>query len=86
MAKFAILFESPDEILSMTSWTKIMTSHTYFKILYFKRPGVAIFAEIIKIVTMIIKTIIRDSGKVKIIRNYVSKYDLYLYFLLSKVY
>ena len=44
-------------------------------------PGVAIFADIIKIVTMFIKTIIKDSIKVKRIRNYVlSKCNLYLYF------
>ena len=43
-------------------------------------PGVAIFADIIKIVTMFIKTIIKDSIKVKKIRNYVSKCSLYLYF------
>ena len=30
------------------------------KYLYFKRPGVAIFADIIKILTMLIKTMFRD--------------------------
>ena len=30
-----------------------------------RRPGVAIFADIIKIVTMFIKTILKDSRKVK---------------------
>ena len=47
-----------------------------------KRPGVAIFADIIKILTMFIITIYKDSRKVKINRNYVSKYNLYLYFLI----
>ena len=47
-----------------------------------KRPGVAIFADIIKIVTMFIKTILKDSRKVRRIRNYVSKWNLYLYFLI----
>ena len=47
-----------------------------------RRPGVAIFADIIKILTMFIKTIIQDSRKVKRIINYVSKSNLYLYFLM----
>ena len=42
------------------------------------RPGIAI----IKIVTMFIKTIFIDSIKFKRIRNYVSKRNLYLYFLI----
>ena len=37
----------------------------FSKKLYFKKSGVAIFAEIIKIVTMYIKTILKDSRKVK---------------------
>ena len=40
---------------------------------------VAIFADIIKIVTMFIKRIFKDSKKVTI--NYVSKCNLYLLFL-----
>ena len=51
-----------------------------------RRPGVAIFADIIKIVTMFIKTIFKNSRKVKRIRNYVSNCNLYLYFLISKIY
>ena len=47
-----------------------------------KRPGVAIFADIIKIVTMFIKTILKGSIKVSKIKNYVSKWNLYLYFLI----
>ena len=40
--------------------------------LYFRRPRVVIFAEIIKFVTMFIKTFIKDSKKkVKRIRYYV---------------
>ena len=35
-----------------------------------------------KIVTMFIKPILKDSRKVRRIRNYVSKFNLYLYFLL----
>ena len=56
---------------------------TFFQnILILRRPGVAIFADIIKIVTTFIKTITKDSRKVKRIRNYVSKSNLYLYFLM----
>ena len=47
-----------------------------------RRPGVAIFADIIKVVTMFIKIILKDSIKVARIRNYVSKWNLYLYFLI----
>ena len=47
-----------------------------------RRAGVAIFADIIKVLTMFIIAIYKDSRKVKINRNYVSKYNLYLYFLI----
>ena len=47
-----------------------------------RRPGVVIFANIIKIVTMFIKAITKDSRKVKRIRNYLSKSNLYVYFLM----
>ena len=49
---------------------------------YFQRPGVDIFADIIKIVTVFIETVTKDSRKVKRIRNYVSKSNLYVYFLM----
>ena len=52
------------------------------KYFFLRKPGVAIFADSIKIVTMFIKTIIKDSRKVKRIRNYISKFNLYLYFLI----
>ena len=39
--------------------------------LILRRPGVTIFADIIKIVTMFVKTIIKAPRKVKRIRNYV---------------
>ena len=56
---------------------------TFFQnILILRRPGVTIFADIIKIVTIFIKTITQDSKKVKRIINYVSKSNLYLYFLM----
>ena len=38
-----------------------------------RRPSVAIFAETIKIVTIFVKKIPKDSRKVKRIRIYVSK-------------
>ena len=49
-----------------------------------RRPGVFIFADIIKNLAMFIFiiTIYKDSRKVKINGNYVSKYNLYLYFLI----
>ena len=56
---------------------------TFFQnALTLRRPGVAIFVDVIKIVTMFIKTIIQDSRKLKKIINYVSKSNLYLYFLM----
>ena len=56
---------------------------TFFQnTLILRRPGVTIFADIIKIVTIFIKTITQDSKKVKRIINYVSKSNLYLYFLM----
>ena len=47
-----------------------------------RRPRVATFANIIKVVTMFIKAIFRYPKKVKRIINYVSKCNLYLYFLI----
>ena len=47
------------------------------KYLYFSR--VADFAEIIKIGTIFMKTTFKISKKVKIIRKYVLKCNLYLY-------
>ena len=51
-------------------------------ILTLRRSGVFIFADIIKIVTMFIKIITKDSRKVKGIRKYVSKSNLYVCFLM----
>ena len=51
-----------------------MTSYPLFqRSIILKRPSVAIFADIIKIVTIFIKTIFEDSKEFKRIRNYVSK-------------
>ena len=72
-------------MLMVTSWTKIMTSKPLFQSpLILRRPGVDIFADIIKIVSMFIKTITNDSRKTKIIRNYVSKSNLKVYFLMQQ--
>ena len=48
------------------------------------RSSVANFADIVKIVTMFIKKICKDSIKVEWIRNYVLKCNLYLYFLIQQ--
>ena len=70
-------------ILLVKSWAEIMTSCPLFQnTSILKGPGVAIFADIIKIVTMFIKAIIKDSRKVKRIRNFVTKSNLYLCFLI----
>ena len=49
-----------------------------------RRPEVPICHDIIKNVTMFIKNIFKDSRKVKRIRNYVSKCNLYLHFLIRQ--
>ena len=60
-----------------------MTSKPFFqKKIILREPGIANFADIIKIGTMFVKTILKDSRKVRRIRNYVSKWNLYLYFLI----
>ena len=60
-----------------------MTSETLFQESFIlRRPKVANFAEIIKIATILIKTIFKDLIKVKKIRNYESKFNLYLGFLI----
>ena len=50
-----------------------------------RRAGVAIFADIINVVTIFIKVIFKDSRKVKRLRNYVSKCNPYLFFSYSKI-
>ena len=62
-----------------------ISKYHYFKnprILEFKNPRVAFFADIIKIVTMFIKKIFKDSKKFKRVRNYEPKWNLYLYFFI----
>ena len=56
-----------------------MTSKPLFQYTFIlRRPREAILADITKIVTMFIKTILNDSKKIKRIRNYVPKWNLYL--------
>ena len=52
-----------------------------FKTFKLRKPRVADFADIIKIATMFIKTK-KEFKKVKSIRNYVLKCNLFLYFLI----
>ena len=62
-----------------------MTSSTLFlDTSILRRPRVVIFADIVKIVTIFIKTIFKDSKKVKTIRNTVLKSNLYLYVLIQQ--
>ena len=58
----------------VTKWTQNMTSWPLFQInFHLRRPNIAIFADIIKTVTIFIKKILKESGKIKIIRNCISK-------------
>ena len=52
------------------------------KNLNFKKAWGSHFADIFKIVTMFVNTILKDSRKVRRIRKYVSKWNLYQYFLI----
>ena len=62
-----------------------MTSQPLFQNTFnLRRPRVAIFAGIIKILTMFVKTIFKDSKKVKRIRNWVSKCKLSVYVDIGK--
>ena len=72
-AKSKIEFESRDDSLLVSPWTEIMTSYFLFQNTFILRISTgAIFADINKIVTMLIKTI----------RNNVSKSKICLYFLI----
>ena len=68
-----------DRNYDVISFSKNFFKKSFQKIFIFRRPGVAVFADIIKI---LVKTILKDSRKIRIIRNYVSKWNLYLYFLI----
>ena len=62
-----------------------MTSkHLFLNVFILRRPGVANFADIIKILTMFIKKIFKDIKNAKRFRYYIPKYNLYLHFLIEK--
>ena len=62
MTTSTIQFESSDKIWLVTSWTKNYDVMTFFsKYLYFKKACVTIFAGIIKISTIFIKKIFKNS-------------------------
>ena len=62
-----------------------MTSQLYFQNNFIlRRPTVANFADIIKIATMFVETTSKDPKRVKRIRNYLLKCNLYLYFLIQQ--
>ena len=52
--------------------------------LYFKKAWSSQFVEIIKIVTIFIRTIFKDPNKVAITENYVSKCNLYFFLDIAK--
>ena len=69
-----IQFESRDKRFLMRSLTEIMTSSPLFQnIFILRRPRVAIFDDIIKIVTCLLKKYLKTPKKIKRFRNYVQK-------------
>ena len=78
LTTFTVQFESRDKIWLLTLWIEAIFQNTFI----LRRPGVANFDDIIKIVPIFIKTIFKDSRNVKRIGNYGSKCNLYLYFLI----
>ena len=54
---------------------------TFRNVFISRRPKESIFTDIIKTITIFQKTIFKDSKKVKRIRNYVPKCNLYPGFL-----
>ena len=73
MTTSTIQFESREKILLATSLTEIETSSLLFQKNFNLRPTVAIFADIIKIVTIFTKTIFKDSKNIETSRNFISK-------------
>ena len=63
----------------VTSWAKNVTSETFQNTFILKRPRVVIFADIIKVVIIFIKTIFKTQKKIKRIRNY-SQSSIYICF------
>ena len=69
--------------LLVTSYIEYRTEEPLFQnTVILRRAGVPIFADIIKTLTTFVIIIYKDSRKIKMNRNYVSKYNLYLYFLI----
>ena len=66
-------FQSREKILLVTSLAEIVTSSLLFQKNFNLRPTVAIFADIIKILTIFTKTIFKDSRNTETIRNFISK-------------
>ena len=54
------------------------------KYLSFQKVWSSFFADIIKIINIFIRTIFKDSNKIKIIENYARKCNIYLYFLMKQ--
>ena len=83
MTTLTMLFDSRDKILLLMSGIEIMTLELLFQnIFVLRRPRLAIFADIIKIVIICIKAIFKDSKNVRTIRSYVPKCNLYLYLMM----
>ena len=62
----------------------MMSSPLFQNTVISRKPGVAIFTDIIKIIDRFIKQTFKDSRKAKRITNYVLKFNLYLHFLISQ--
>ena len=60
------------------------SKHLFQNIFILRWLRVANFADIIKIVTTVIKAILKDLKRVKINRNDLQKRNLYLYFLIQQ--
>ena len=60
-----IQIESRDKILLVRSLTEIITSWSLFQNNILRRPGVAVFADIIKVITMFIKKSLKTQEKLK---------------------
>ena len=68
-------------------FAEVMTSQLLFQNTFLlRRPGVANFADIIKVSTIFIKPTFKDSLKVKGIGNYALKRNLYLYLSIKQHY
>ena len=55
----------------------MMSKPLFLNIFISRRPGIANFADIIKILTMFIKKVFKDSKKVKRFRSYEPKCSLF---------